>query len=536
MENFDLPSASLPVSAGIGAAVILVLGGIAYTLSSARNARRPPLPPGPKGLPLVGNLGDMPKPGELEAHHWLKHKDLYGPISSVTVMGQTIVIVNDARLAFELLEKRSAKHSSRPRQVFAGEMLGWENALGLSQYNDRFRTYRKNMSRIIGSKTAAAQYNSLQEAEVGHFLLHILDNPESLHDSIRKKAGSIILKIAYGYTTEPFERDVLVDMAGDAMDKFAYAAVPGTFLVDVMPWLRYLPGWFPGAEFKGTSRKWGKELRDVTEMPYEFVKEMTKRGRDDGSFLQRLVENGDEEGEERFTNKWSAMSLYTAGADTTVSSLACFWLAMTVFPEVQQKAQVEIDRVVGRDRLPTTSDRHNLPYIDAIVKEVLRWHPVAPMGLPHTSTEDDVCEGYFIPQGAMILANVWHFTHDPEVYDEPISFKPERFLGENPAPDPHQFVFGFGRRICPGRILADNSLYLSIVQSLAVFNVGKTVGEDGDFVEPTVKLLPGVVSHPVGFKCDIRPRSAHHEKLIRSLEEKYPWGESDGRILEGMEH
>ena len=87
--------------------------------------------------------------------------------------------------------------------------------------------------------------------------------------------------------------------------------------------------------------------------------------------------------------------------------MACFFLAMTVFPDAQRKAQEEIDRVIGQNRLPSFEDRENLPYIDATVKEVLRWHPVAPMGLPHTSTEDDVCEGYFIPKGSMLFANVW---------------------------------------------------------------------------------------------------------------------------------
>lgn len=80
---------------------------------------------------------------------------------------------------------------------------------------------------------------------------------------------------------------------------------------------------------------------------------------------------------------------------------------MTAFPDTQRMAQEEIDRVVGHDRLPTVSDRLNLPYTEAMVKEVLRWHPVAPMGLPHTSTADDVCEGYFIPKGFMLFANVW---------------------------------------------------------------------------------------------------------------------------------
>jgi cytochrome P450 len=87
--------------------------------------------------------------------------------------------------------------------------------------------------------------------------------------------------------------------------------------------------------------------------------------------------------------------------------MSCFFLAMTVFPAVQRKAQEEIDQNVGTGRLPGFQDRQNLPYIDAIVKEVLRWHPVAPMGLPHMTTEDDICEGYLIPKGALLLPNIW---------------------------------------------------------------------------------------------------------------------------------
>ncbi|KAH6892392.1 cytochrome P450 [Thelonectria olida] len=522
---------------GLGIAVVVYLP-VKSLLNASKNAKRPPLPPGPKGLPLLGNLNDLPEPGVVEAHHWLKHKDLYGPISSITVMGQTLVIINDTRIAFELLEKRSVKHSSRPRQIMAGEMIGWENSLGLSQYNDRFRTYRKNMSRIIGSKPAAAQYNELQEAEVGHFLLHVLDNPDSLVDQIRKEAGAVILKIAYGYTAEPFKNDILVDMAGDAMDKFARAGVPGAFLVDMMPFLKSIPDWIPGTGFKKIAKQWSSELRDVTEKPYTFVKHQMAQGKDDSSFLSRLLEAGDETPDEKFTNKWSAMSLYTAGADTTVSALACFFLAMTAFPEVQRKAQDEIDRVIGRDRLPTSSDRPHLSYIEATVKEVLRWHPVAPMALPHTSTADDEFEGYFIPKGSMLFANVWYFTHDPEVYDEPMAFMPERFLeteGREPAPDPHQFVFGFGRRICPGRILADNALFLNIAQSLAVFNISKGV-ENGKEVDNKIKFTPGVVSHPEAFKAEIKPRSPHHEKLIRSIEQRFPWQESDAKALESMDY
>jgi len=252
----------------------------------------------------------------------------------------------------------------------------------------------------------------------------------------------------------------------------------------------------------------------------------------ESSFLSQLIQSGDAEGEERFTNKWSAMSLYTAGADTTVSSLACFFLAMTITPSIQVKAQAELDRVIGASRLPTIEDRDQLPYIEAIVKEVLRWHPVAPMALPHLSTEDDVIEGYYIPKDTMIFANVWHFTHDPAIYADPHTFNPDRFLGEVPEPDPHTVAFGFGRRICPGRILADNALFLNIAQSLSVFSISKAKDAAGNDIEPVVKFLPGVVSHPAPFVNSIKPRSAHHEAMIRSLERKYPWKESDWATVE----
>jgi cytochrome P450 len=114
-----------------------------------------------------------------------------------------------------------------------------------------------------------------------------------------------------------------------------------------------------------------------------------------------------------------------------------------------------------------------------------------------------------------------------------MSFRPERFLGGDPAPDPHQFVFGFGRRVCPGRILADNALFLNVAQSLAVFNIDKPVVH-GKVVEPAVKFTSGVVSHPEPYKADIKPRSAQHEALIRGVEETHPWQESDSKVLESM--
>lgn len=230
--------------------------------------------------------------------------------------------------------------------------------------------------------------------------------------------------------------------------------------------VKNLPNWIPGTGFKRTAARWNKTLMQVADQPYEFVKKQVSEGTAKPSYVQAFIDKKGAENmtaEEEFIAKWSAASLYTGGADTTVSSIACFFLAMALNPLVQKKAQEELDRVIGTDRLPSFSDREDLPYINALLKEVLRWHPVAPMGLPHVVTEDDIYEGHFIPKGAMLMPNIYGFMHNPKTFKNPNTFNPDRFLGPNPEMDTHTLCFGFGRRICPGRELADSSVFLRSV-------------------------------------------------------------------------
>jgi hypothetical protein len=114
--------ATMAIITSVGISFVLAAGILHMTKRYLQNKHTLPLPPGPAGIPFLGNVNDMPKPGVPECHHWLQHKDLYGPISSVTVLGQTFIIMNDPEIAFELLRDRSAIHSSRPNQVFGGEM------------------------------------------------------------------------------------------------------------------------------------------------------------------------------------------------------------------------------------------------------------------------------------------------------------------------------------------------------------------------------------------------------------------------------
>ncbi|KAJ5762254.1 uncharacterized protein N7511_005636 [Penicillium nucicola] len=498
------------------------------TIAIVRGRRKKslPLPPGPPRKFLVGNLGDLPSPGQKDWIHWAKHKELYGPISSLTILGRHIIILNDAKLATQLLEKRSSIYSSRPDQTFP-ELSGWDKILGAARNPEHVRKTRKHLHQEIGSNKNVARFEDIQAMEVGRFLLRVFAEPEKLQQNIRKEAGAIVLKMAYGYTIEPHGSDPLVDLADKGMEDFSFALLPATWAVEFLPF----------AKIAKDSKLRAAAFSDT---PYAFVKDQMKNGTFVPSFLSNLLqENPVEQGTEDETIiKWSAGSLYAGGADTTVSAIATFFLAMALFPEVQRKAQQELDRVVGTSRLPQFRDREDLVYINALVKEVLRWHPVVPVNLAHSPTQDDTCEGYLIPKGSSIIANIWAFTRDPLTYKDPMSFNPERFLdspdGSPPERDPHMLVFGYGRRACPGRTLADANVFLTIVQSLAVFNIAKPI-RNGKVEELSIDFVPGVISHPAPFMLSIQPRSTAHRELIQSLEQLYPWGDSDAHSLAALQ-
>ncbi|KAL6787324.1 cytochrome P450 [Trichoderma sp. SZMC 28012] len=490
-------------------------------LLDLRKAHGSPLPPGPKPLPILGNIADLPSAGVKDWEHWLKHKDCYGPISSVTVFGTTIIILNSSKAAIDLLDKRGSIYSGRPRLIFGLEMCGWSNLVSGQSYTPKFRAYRQKMHQAIGSSSALSRYHPMLEAEVNRFLFLVLRAPQNLLQHIRTEAGAIILKMTYGYTIDPEGPDPMVELADRAMEQFAQAVIPGAWMVDTLPILRYLPEWLPGAGFRKTAKEWHQTLMETAARPMEFVKTQLARGESEECFVANEYQKtgGEMSEDDEYILKWSAASMYAGGADTSVSTLQTFFLAMTIHPEVQEKARQEIDVVVGTGKIPTLDDRPSLPYVEAVVKEALRWHPTAPMGLPHTVTADDTYEGYFIPKGAMLLANIWFFLHDPDVYKDPMMFNPERFVSPACEPDPQLYVFGFGRRICPGKAFADASVWLTIAKCLATLDIKKGV-ENGQEINPVIDFDSGVVSHSVPFKASITARSPEHKELVFELENK----------------
>jgi cytochrome P450 len=323
------------------------------------------------------------------------------------------------------------------------------------------------------------------------------------------------------------------------MTNFSYAFVPLSWAVDIIPSLNKLPDWFPGTSYKQTAKKWRQTTDEALNTPYNFVIDQMNSGTNRPSYVSSLMSKSfkNEDGTGKPTKedidavKATATIMYGGGADTTVSTISSFVLAMIAFPEVQKKAQEEIDRVTGGERLPTFEDQENMPYLNALAKEALRWMPVVPTTTTHVTEEEIEYKGYCIPKGTYLIPSTWWLLHDPEVYPNPDAFEPERYIAPRNEPDPSDYAFGYGRRICPGRYLAEDSIFMTLARLLAVFNMRKAVDDKGNEIDVVIDGTPGLISHPVEYAYSITPRSDKHVEMVRSAERAHPWEESDASLL-----
>ncbi|CAE7114382.1 unnamed protein product [Rhizoctonia solani] len=474
--------------------------GLSLVLLYQRRARGTPLPlpPGPQRWPLVGSLPSVPKGVELPVvfSQWGEE---YGDVCYARFPGQDIVILNSYDAATELLDRRSAIYSSRPSQVMAGQLVGWETSLGMLPYGERMRKTRKLLYEGMSVRAMEDLY-PLQEREAVKFIQRLLQSPQKLQEHIHQTVGSSLLKLTYGYNVEGVN-DHLIVLANDAMTMFSMAATPGMWMVDTFPFLKYLP-W---TSFKAKAKEWTKLVDDFTHIPMNFVREKMETGDGEPCLAARWVERDVKEKEKdkelaeynNFLIERAGAALVLAGTDTTASAVTTFFALMTLHPEVQAKAQAEITQVIGNDRLPTYRDRNSLLYIEAVYKEVLRWHPIVPIGLPHlsTATVDDEFRGMRIPKGSVAFAMIGNMLHNPQTYHDPQAFNPERFLGspENIEQNPENIIFGFGRRRCPGTNVAHSSIWLAITFVLATYDITPTTGLDGKPILPKMKFTKGAI-------------------------------------------
>ncbi|KAF8330883.1 cytochrome P450 [Cantharellus anzutake] len=477
--------------------------------------RSKPLPPGPKPKLFLGNAKDIPSSHkELKFAEWGKE---YGDVVYLTAFSRPIIVLNSAKAAIDLLDKRSAIYSSRPHSHMA-DVMGYSSSTLLAPYGDTFRRARKLLNSALNSRTAKT-YWPIQEDAVHKYLARLLEKPEQFREHVKRTSSGIILKVAYGYELK--EEDPVLPLVEAATDSFG-RAVGGGYFVDYLPILKRVPLTF----WKAETRQFilaGRSLSvRIREELFGFVKRKMAEGTAEPSFTSTLLEargtiTGLTAQAEENLIKSTAAILYGAGSDTTAATIASFILAMTIHPEIQLKAQAELNSIVGSERLPTWDDRPSLPYIDAILKETLRWNTATPLGVPHALIQDDIYDGMLIPGGATVISNIWAIMRDPKEYEDPFTFKPERFLVENPPTDPHSYAFGFGRRSCPGKDVASATVFMSIACTLHCFSIGKAKDEKEKDIEPQIGWTTGLVMHPTEYGATFTPRSAKAVELIKTV-------------------
>ncbi|KAI0698606.1 CyP450 monooxygenase [Cytidiella melzeri] len=477
------------------------------------------LPPGPRGWPIVGSLLDFPT-GE---RPWVTLRDwsrIYGDIIFIRVLSTPMLIVSSADVAFDLMEKRSSIYSDR-REAAIDALTGWEFNVTFMPYGPQWRSIRRTLHQYF-NMTVTPDYHDKQTREIHAFLRRCLERTGKQLEPlcVRQTLATTIMDIVYGHRIQDMD-DEYIKLIVEAFDVLIETKTTGKYWIDFIPILRYVPPWVPGATATKYGARWHPVIQEMINKPFDAI----KNGVDPNPSMARdlvmkLAQEHDpvRRREKEVSAKYATGIAYSAGADTTYSLIQTFFCGVAMNPEVQRKAKEELDAVVGSERLPTYEDHDSLPYIQAILRECMRWIPVAPLGIPHRLTTDDYYKGFLIPEGTVVMANVWHILHDPQEYPEPERFNPDRFIKDNAlnpeVRDPSTLAFGFGRRVCPGRHFAKDNAFLTIASVLHVFDVLPSLDENGKELDPTPQMTTGVVSYPDPLHYMLKPRSEAAKRLI----------------------
>ncbi|KAF5355371.1 hypothetical protein D9757_013345 [Collybiopsis confluens] len=503
LAQFQFPSVAL---------VGLICGFFIFRTFLGSNKR---LPPGPKAHPLVGNTFQL-----AEHYPWLQLSEWtvkYGSIIHLKVLGTHMVVLGSREIAYELLGKRSAIYSDRPPMHMA-RLSGYGNAVPIQHCGDDSKAQRKFINQEF-SPSAIIKYQKIQERQARKLAQIILDFPEQLERQVKFHVGSIIMRTVYGYwltgPEDPFLTNPLTAMAN-----FSEAIASGVWLVDILPFVKYIPKWLPGTSFLSKSEQWKTIVMNTTYMPYEWSKEQILSGKSlEPNFSASIFNqnNGVLDPDVEHTLIWSTSSVMGGGMDNNMSTIMTFILAMILYPDVQRKAQQEIFNVIGDSVLPSLSDKPSLPYVQSLVTEVYRWHPSMPLGIPHCLTQDDNYNGMFLPKDTLVIPNVWHMMHDPQIFSDPEVFNPERYKGlDSEMQKVTDITFGFGRRRCPGFDFAQQSIFAIVATILVTCDILPDVETE----LPKAEYTSGGIVFPKPFKYKLQPRSDHMRQLLRSYIEE----------------
>uniref|UniRef100_A0A8H8CKL1 Cytochrome P450 n=1 Tax=Psilocybe cubensis TaxID=181762 RepID=A0A8H8CKL1_PSICU len=436
----------------------------------------------------------------LKFTEWAKD---YGGIFSLKIANETIIVLSNAKIVKEILEDRANETSERPYTHTLDVVTGGNYFAFSGSESQVWKFGRKAMQSLV-SLQAVQTHLHVAEKESARLLYDILHQPE-VHDPIPLifPFRILIRVLQHIYThitrfTYSFMASVLYGKPAPRIDSqdftlfcdyfhhFTKMLSPGDAApVDLFPVLKYVPErWAPW-------KKLWRKTRQLQRMLYFSLLDHTEQEFrhgpvGGGTIMEGLLEKMPGDVVNREMLGYIGGVMLDGGTETSAALIQSLILCLLKSPESLQKAQEELDAVVSRERLPFASDIDHLPYVQALIKEVFRIRSVGPSGVPHAAGKDFQYDEYIIPMGATIFINMWGMMHDPELFERPEEFWPERYLmtpdGTKPGLNKGytiglNFMFGCGKRICPGIHLAKSNISLAVMRLLWAFDISPIDGE-----------------------------------------------------------
>ncbi|CAN1234301.1 Flavonoid 3'-monooxygenase [Linum perenne] len=434
--------------------------------------RGKPLPPGPTPWPIVGNL---PHLGSMPHHSIAAMARRYGPLIYLRLGYVDVVVAASASVAAQFLKYNDANFSDRP-QTSGGKYMayGFQDMV-FAPYGPRWKMLRKVSAVHLFSGKALDSFRDVRQgnkqkevASLTRALASAGDAPVDLGLMITFCTTNALGKAIVG-------KQVFGDIASGVdprAEKFKSLVVElmtlaGLFNIgDFIPAVEWLDLQGIAARMKSVHYRFDSFLSQIL-VEYKKTAHHDDVSSGHVDFLSSLISLKVEDGPDGVERKITDTNMFSAGTDTSSSTVEWAVAELIRHPKILAQLQAELDTVVGRDRLVGELDIPNLPYLNAVVKEIFRLHPPTPLSLPRMAGQSCEINGYHIPKGATLLVNVWAIGRDPEVWSDPLRFDPGRFLpgGEKPGvgvkgSDFELIPFGAGRRICSGMSLGLRTVQL----------------------------------------------------------------------------
>lgn len=456
------------------------------------------VPPGPKWarLPVLGSLPWLRADTHVQFAEWAK---LYGSIFHVKLGSLFCVVLNDLKLIKEGLSRE--EFSGRPKTTLFDYYTDNLKKGVLFNEGDIWKEQRRfslHCLRDFGMGRFTLESKIMDEVTTFLDILEHEDNKNGFdpHEHISVSTSVVIGRIIFG---KIFEHDDMKFISFlDSLREMAHTLANGS-AVNFIPFLRWMPGNNNYQKFKRhceyiRTNFFEPEIKEHmgtldVDNPRDFI----------DAYLIRMEEMKQSKTPTNFSLTQLVVlstDVFGAGNETVYNTLNWGFLYMLQYPQIQRKVQEELDNVVGRGRLPSTKDQADLPYTHATVLEILRQSSVVPLSVIRATVVDTTLGGYKIPNRTVIMPNIWAVHHDPQYWENPEEFRPERFLtAEGNVYRPDAFIpFSWGTRVCLGELLARMETFLFFACVLHRYELrvpeGSPMPEDEAVVGITLSTKP----------------------------------------------